>query len=84
MIKVQDILSLTEFHRHTKLHVARLHATGRPELLTVNGKATLVVQDAAAYQRMLERTALGDETGLKVKARKAGKQSPRAVGAKRE
>jgi PHD/YefM family antitoxin component YafN of YafNO toxin-antitoxin module len=57
MIRIQDILSLTEFHRHRKMHMERLHATGRPEILTVNGKAKLVVQDAAAYQELLERIA---------------------------
>ena len=58
MIRIQDILSLTEFHRHTKMHMERLQTTGRPEILTVNGKAKLVVQDAAAYQELLERVAL--------------------------
>jgi hypothetical protein len=70
MIKVQDILSLTEFHRHTKIHMARLYATGRPEVLTVNGKARLVVQDAGAYQRLLEQVALRDKAELAVIARK--------------
>lgn len=32
----------------------RLRRSGRPEVLTINGKAELVVQDAAAYQRLLE------------------------------
>jgi hypothetical protein len=32
----------------------RLKLSGRPEVLTINGKAELVVQDAAAYQRLLE------------------------------
>ena len=70
MIKVQDILSLTEFHRQTKIHMARLYATGRPEVLTVNGKARLVVQDAGAYQRLLEQVALRDKAELAVIARK--------------
>ena len=83
MIKVQDILSLTEFHRHTKIHMARLHATGRPELLTVNGKAKLVVQDAAAYQRLLDRIALSDESNRTTKARrKSSDRSPGPVMAK--
>jgi hypothetical protein len=55
MINIQDILSLTEFHRHTREHIARLRATGRPEVLTINGRAELVVQDASAYQHLLER-----------------------------
>ena len=53
MIRVQDILSLTDFHRNTKAHLRRLKQSGRPEVLTIDGKAELVVQDAAAYQRLL-------------------------------
>ncbi len=32
----------------------RLAATGRPEVLTVNGHARVVIQDAESYQRMLD------------------------------
>jgi prevent-host-death family protein len=54
MVHVDDIYSLTDFQRHAKEHMARLQQTGRPEVLTVNGKAVLVVQDAAAYQKLLD------------------------------
>ena len=54
MIKTEDIGSLTGFARNTKAHLKRLKRTGRPELLTVNGKAEVVVQSASAYQRLLE------------------------------
>ena len=54
MIHVEDIHSLTDFQRHAKEHIERLKETGRPEVLTVNGKAEIVVQDAAAYQKLLE------------------------------
>jgi prevent-host-death family protein len=54
MIHVEDIYSLTDFQRHAKEHIERLKETGRPEVLTVNGKAEVVVQDAAAYQRLLD------------------------------
>lgn len=53
MIALQDIRSLTDFQRNTKTHLKRLKATGRPEVLTVNGKAELIVQDAAAYEETL-------------------------------
>jgi PHD/YefM family antitoxin component YafN of YafNO toxin-antitoxin module len=53
MIRPEDIGSLTDFNRNSKAHVKRLKRTGRPELLTVNGKAEVVVQSAAAYQRLL-------------------------------
>ena len=54
MVHVEDIYSLTDFQRHAKEHIERLKQTGRPEVLTVNGKAEVVVQDAAAYQKLLE------------------------------
>ena len=54
MISVQDIRSLTDFQRHTKAHLKRLKASGRPAVLTVNGKAELIVQDAAAFEEMLD------------------------------
>jgi Antitoxin Phd_YefM, type II toxin-antitoxin system len=53
MIRPEDIGSLTDFSRNTKAHLKRLKRTGRTELLTVNGKAEVVVQSASAYQRLL-------------------------------
>lgn len=50
----QGIDSLTNFKRQTSEYLARLHKTGEPVVLTVNGKAQVVVQDAEAYQRLVE------------------------------
>jgi hypothetical protein len=57
MIKLQDISSLTEFHRHSREHIKRLRATSRPAVLTINGRTELVVQHAIAYQKPLDRRA---------------------------
>jgi PHD/YefM family antitoxin component YafN of YafNO toxin-antitoxin module len=54
MIRPEDIGSLTDFSRNTKAHLKRLKRTGRPELLTVNGKAEVVIQNASAYQQLIE------------------------------
>jgi PHD/YefM family antitoxin component YafN of YafNO toxin-antitoxin module len=54
MVKLTDIHSLTGFLHDHKAHLERLAATGRPEVLTVNGEARVVIQDAASYQKMLE------------------------------
>jgi hypothetical protein len=54
MIARQDIHSLTDFQRHTKAHLKRLKTTGRPAVLTVHGRAELIVQDAAAFEDMLD------------------------------
>jgi hypothetical protein len=53
MIALQDIRSLTDFQRNTKSHLRRLKSSGRPEVLTVNGKAELIVQEASAYEETL-------------------------------
>lgn len=54
MVQLNDIHPLTGFLRDHKAHLERLAATGRPEVLTVNGKARVVIQDAEAYQKMLD------------------------------
>lgn len=54
MVNLNDIHSMTGFLRNHKAHLDRLSTTGRPEVLTVNGEARVVVQDVAAYQKMLD------------------------------
>jgi prevent-host-death family protein len=54
MISLKDIESLTAFKRNTTEYVKKIKASGNPLVLTVNGKAEIVVQDAESYQRMLE------------------------------
>jgi len=51
----EDICSITEFKRRTGDVVAHLRDTGRAMVLTTNGKAEVVVQDAGSYQKLLER-----------------------------
>ena len=48
-----DIQSLSHFKRNTAQVMKRLRQSGNPVVLTVNGKAEAVVQDAAAYQRLI-------------------------------
>ncbi|WP_435020462.1 type II toxin-antitoxin system Phd/YefM family antitoxin [Tundrisphaera sp. TA3] len=49
----RDIHPLTDFKRKTSEFLAQLKETGQPVVLTINGKAELVVQDAASYQRLV-------------------------------
>ena len=70
MIDLKDIHSLSDFQRNVKDHVRHLKETGRPEVLTINGKAALVVQDAEAYQQLLDVAAhaaaiVGIQRGLR-------------------
>lgn len=48
----RDIHPLTDFKRNTSEFLAQLKETGEPVVLTINGKAELVVQDARSYQRL--------------------------------
>src|SRR5580704_16627944 len=55
MLDTQQIHPLTDFLRNHKAHMARLKETRTPEVLTVNGRAELVIQDAESYQALLDR-----------------------------
>jgi len=55
-----DIQSLTAFRRSSGSMMKHLRRSKRPLVLTVNGKAAAVVQDAAAYQRLLDMAARAD------------------------
>ena len=62
----KDIQPLTTFRNNSVKMMQRLKKTRRPIILTVNGKPEAVVQDAAAYQRLLDLAALADpEEGLR-------------------
>jgi PHD/YefM family antitoxin component YafN of YafNO toxin-antitoxin module len=55
MINLANIYSFTEFQRNAKAFVAQIKGSKDPLVLTVNGKAELIVQDAQAYQDLLDR-----------------------------
>jgi prevent-host-death family protein len=50
----KDIQSLTTFRRRSGEFMKQLNRSKRPVVLTVKGKAAAVVQDAEAYQRLLD------------------------------
>jgi prevent-host-death family protein len=55
-----DIQSLTTFRRRSGDFMKQLKNTKRPVVLTVKGKAAAIVQDAEAYQRLLDIAAQAD------------------------
>ena len=55
-----DIQSLTTFRRSSAKVMKHLRKSKRPMVLTVKGKAAAVLQDAEAYQRLLDIAALAD------------------------
>jgi PHD/YefM family antitoxin component YafN of YafNO toxin-antitoxin module len=60
MVDLKHILPVTDFNRNTKEHIAWLKETGKPEVLTVNGQAEIVVQSAEGYQKLLDAAELSE------------------------
>ncbi|MEM8639399.1 MAG: type II toxin-antitoxin system Phd/YefM family antitoxin [Cyanobacteria bacterium P01_G01_bin.54] len=55
---LRNIHPLSDFQRGAKAFLATLRETSAPIVLTVNGKAAAVVQDAESYQQLMDRMAL--------------------------
>ena len=53
MFTIDSIRPVSDFSRKPAEHIKRLKKTGQPEVLTVNGKAELVIQDAKSYEEMV-------------------------------
>ncbi|MCU1286685.1 MAG: prevent-host-death family protein [Acidobacteriales bacterium] len=49
----EDIRSVTDLKRNTREILDRIHETGRPVVLTVNGKADAVILDAKTFEKHL-------------------------------
>lgn len=52
MFRTANIDSLTDFQRKDKLHLAHLKKSEQPEVLTINGQAQVLIQNASAYQKL--------------------------------
>jgi len=57
-VDLRNIHPLSEFQRSAKSFLETLKETKASIVLTVNGKAAVVVQDAESYQLMTERMEL--------------------------
>jgi prevent-host-death family protein len=55
-----DTQPLTAFRNNSTEFIKQLKQTQRPIVLTVNGKPETVLQDPAAYQRLLDLAAEAD------------------------
>ncbi len=49
----EDIRSVTDLKRHTREILDQIHQTGRPVVLTVNGRADSVIIDVKVYEKQL-------------------------------
>lgn len=74
-----DINSLSNFKRNTPEFLRQLKESGHPVVLTINGKAELVVQDTASYQKLVElaeRAERMEALRASIEDMRAGKVSP--------
>jgi PHD/YefM family antitoxin component YafN of YafNO toxin-antitoxin module len=55
MLRATSIYSLSEFRQKSKDFIDEMKASGAPLILTVNGKAELIVCEANAFQNLLDR-----------------------------
>lgn len=75
----RDINSLSNFKRNTPEFLRQLKESGHPVVLTINGKAELVVQDSASYQKLIElaeRAERMEALRVSVEEMRAGKLIP--------
>jgi len=55
MFNLQNIHSLTDFKRNANSYIESIRSTKSPIVLTVNGEAAVVVQDAIVFQNLVDR-----------------------------
>ena len=61
MINLTNIHSVSDFQRNPKGILGKLKTSKSPIVLTVNGKAEMVVQDAASYQLLLDKLQAAED-----------------------
>ena len=64
---------VSDFSRKPEEYIKRLKATGKPEILTVNGKAEVIIQDAQAYEDMVNLLDALEKTAIAAREHEEGK-----------
>jgi len=76
MFTMDSIHPVSDFSRKPAEHIKRLKETGRPEILTVNGKAELVIQSAKAYEEMVDQLRTLEKIARAAQSHDKGKGIP--------
>jgi Antitoxin Phd_YefM, type II toxin-antitoxin system len=74
-----DVNSLSNFKRNTPVFLRQLKESGHSVVVTINGKAELVVQAAASFQKLIdlaERAERMDALQASLEDMKAGRIIP--------
>jgi len=73
MLHAKDTYSLTDFKQNAKEHLERLKSTGRPEVLTVNGKAEEVVMAPETYDSLMAIADMRAKIAVGLQQARAGR-----------
>ena len=76
MFTMDSIHPVSDFSRKPAEHIKRLKETKQPEILTVNGKAQVVIQDAQAYEEMVSLLDSIQQISKSVKELEEGRAKP--------
>ncbi len=77
LLDTRQIHSMSDFVRNPKAHVARLKETRTPEVLTVNGRAEVVILDTETYENLVERVRSAEAiSSLRAHMAQARKNAP--------
>jgi prevent-host-death family protein len=58
MLDAREIYPLSDFQRNARQFIERLQESHKPIVLTVNGKASVIIQDAESYQKLLDELVI--------------------------
>ena len=72
----EDVKTMSELENQPREIVKQIHETGRPVVITKNGKPDLVILDAASYQRQLKAANLAQRLAEGEADIKAGRTQP--------
>jgi glutaminase len=68
---------MSDFVRNPKAHVARLKETRIPEVLTINGRAEVVMLDTETYEELVARVQNAEAiASVRAHLAQAGKNAP--------
>jgi PHD/YefM family antitoxin component YafN of YafNO toxin-antitoxin module len=76
MFTMDAIHPVSDFSRKPAEYIKRLKETGEPEILTINGKAELIIQDARAYEKMTGLLETLEKIATSAKEHDEGKGTP--------
>lgn len=58
MLDAREIYPLSDFQRNARQFIEQIQSSHKPIILTVNGKASVIMQDATSYQELLDELEL--------------------------